>query len=157
MAGDVLSHSIQGLACFHGLNRPKHEIFGSGVFTQIRPVREGDQGTRKKKSLILVGLGLEIAILYFLALCISLRKCKHCRWHRWILLLELVLKQWTLLSIILSAFGGWRKLCFAKKRTNFLNFIYMLRACLVPSWAQQMKAPHLEWASPLYWRKHNLI
>jgi hypothetical protein len=30
------------------LKGPKHEIFGSGVFTQIRPVCVGDIGTRPK-------------------------------------------------------------------------------------------------------------
>jgi hypothetical protein len=32
------------------LKGPKHEIFEHGVFAQIRPVREGDLGTRPKNS-----------------------------------------------------------------------------------------------------------
>ncbi len=34
--------------CFSFLKGPKLEIFGSMVFTQIRPVRVGDLGTRPK-------------------------------------------------------------------------------------------------------------
>jgi hypothetical protein len=42
------------------------EIFGSGVFTQIRPVWVGDLGTKKIQQWD--GLCLKIANLYFLAL-----------------------------------------------------------------------------------------
>jgi hypothetical protein len=34
-----------------GLKGPKHEIFESGFFTQIRPVRVGDLGTDEKKEI----------------------------------------------------------------------------------------------------------
>jgi hypothetical protein len=49
------------------LKGPKLEIFGSGVFTHIRPVWVGDLGTRPKNP-NWDGLGLKIANLYFLAL-----------------------------------------------------------------------------------------
>ena len=49
------------------LKGPKLEIFGSRVFPQIRPVCVGDLGTRRKNSKF-HGLGLKIAVLYFLAL-----------------------------------------------------------------------------------------
>jgi hypothetical protein len=44
------------------LKGPKLEIFGSRVFTQIRPVWVGDLGTRQK-NLKFYGLGLKIAVL----------------------------------------------------------------------------------------------
>ncbi len=47
---------------------PKLEIFGSRVYTQIRTVWVGVLGTRPKNFKILMGLGLNIAIFYFLAL-----------------------------------------------------------------------------------------
>jgi hypothetical protein len=46
---------------------PKLEIFGSRVFTQIRPVWVGDLGTRQKNP-TMGWFMLEIANLYFLAL-----------------------------------------------------------------------------------------
>jgi hypothetical protein len=49
----------------------KLEIFGFGVFTQIRPVWVGDRGTRSKIHNF-DALGLKIAVLYFLALKIFL-------------------------------------------------------------------------------------
>ena len=49
------------------LKGPKFEIFGSGVFTQIRPVWVGDLGTRPKIQNF-DGLDLKIALSYFLAL-----------------------------------------------------------------------------------------
>jgi hypothetical protein len=52
---------------FLGLKGPKHELFGFGFFTLIKPIWIGDLGTRPKKN-IWDGLGLKIAILYFLAL-----------------------------------------------------------------------------------------
>jgi hypothetical protein len=35
---------------FHSLKGPKHEIFESRFFTEIRPVRIGDLGTGEKKN-----------------------------------------------------------------------------------------------------------
>ncbi len=59
---------------------PKLEIFGSRVFTQIRPVWVGDLGTSPKNSKFR-WFRLEIAVLYFLALpATALKKIKHCRW-----------------------------------------------------------------------------
>jgi hypothetical protein len=49
------------------LQGPKLEIFGASVFTQIRPVWVGDLGTMQKNQNF-DGLGLNIAVLYFLAL-----------------------------------------------------------------------------------------
>jgi hypothetical protein len=48
-----------------GLKGPKHEIFGSGVFTQIRPVWVGalELGQQIKK---IYGFGLKITIFVFL-------------------------------------------------------------------------------------------
>jgi hypothetical protein len=37
---------LYGTTCLKG---PKHEIFESGFFTEIRPVRIGDLGTGEKK------------------------------------------------------------------------------------------------------------
>ncbi len=54
-----------------------HEIFGSGVLTQIRSVSVGDLGTRPK----IQNLGLKTAILYFLALSPA-EKFKRCRRSR---------------------------------------------------------------------------
>jgi len=39
-----------------GLKGPKHEIFASGFFTEIRPVRIGDLGTGEKNEFSLVGV-----------------------------------------------------------------------------------------------------
>ncbi len=39
---------------FSELKGPKHEIFGSGVFTQIRSVWVGDLGTRQKIQVLVV-------------------------------------------------------------------------------------------------------
>jgi hypothetical protein len=39
--------SLKGLR--YGLKGPKHEIFESAFFTEIRPVRIGDLGTGEKK------------------------------------------------------------------------------------------------------------
>jgi hypothetical protein len=49
------------------LKGPKLEIFGSGVFAQIRPIWVGDLGTRPKNP-TMGCLCLKIANLYFLAL-----------------------------------------------------------------------------------------
>jgi hypothetical protein len=49
------------------LKGPKLEIFGSGVFTQIRPVWVGDLELGQKIQQW-DGLGLKIINLYFLAL-----------------------------------------------------------------------------------------
>jgi hypothetical protein len=49
------------------LKGPKLEIFGTGVFAQIRPVWVGDLGTRPKYSK-LGWFRPEIVILYFLTL-----------------------------------------------------------------------------------------
>jgi hypothetical protein len=38
------------------LKGPKHEIFESGLFTQIRPEREGDFGTGEKNEISQVGV-----------------------------------------------------------------------------------------------------
>ncbi len=40
--------TIKGLSNVGSLKGPKLEIFGSGIFTQIRPVRVGDLGTKPK-------------------------------------------------------------------------------------------------------------
>jgi hypothetical protein len=50
------------------LKGPKLEIFGSRVLTHIRPVWVGDLGTRQKIIQNFDGLGLKIAVLYFLVL-----------------------------------------------------------------------------------------
>jgi hypothetical protein len=54
---------ICALLCMR-LKRPKHEIFGSRVFTLIRTALVGDLGTKPKIQNFDV-LGLKIAILYF--------------------------------------------------------------------------------------------
>jgi hypothetical protein len=54
------------------LKGPKLEIFGSRVFPQIRPVWVGDLGTRRKNSKF-DGLGVKIAVLYFLAMSPTLQ------------------------------------------------------------------------------------
>ncbi len=46
----VLVHTQKELIeMFLSLKGPKHEIFESGFFTEIRPVRIGDLGTGEKK------------------------------------------------------------------------------------------------------------
>ncbi len=50
--------TIKGLSNIGSLKGPKLEIFGSGIFTQIRPVRVGDLGT-KPKNLKVYGFGLK--------------------------------------------------------------------------------------------------
>jgi hypothetical protein len=52
--------TIKGLSNVGSLKGPKLEIFGSGIFTQIRPVRVGDLGTKPKNSKV-YGFGLKIA------------------------------------------------------------------------------------------------
>jgi hypothetical protein len=56
------SYSAKKFGILLFLKGPKHEIFGSGVFIQIRPVWVGDSGTRPKNP---KWLRLEIAVLYF--------------------------------------------------------------------------------------------
>jgi hypothetical protein len=48
------------------LKGPELEIFVAGVFTQVRPEWVGDLGTRQT-FMDFYGLGLKIAVLYFLA------------------------------------------------------------------------------------------
>ncbi len=52
--------TIKGLSNVGSLKGPKLEIFGSGIFTQIRPVRVGDLGTKPKISKV-YGFGMKIA------------------------------------------------------------------------------------------------
>jgi hypothetical protein len=66
----------------HRLKGPNLEIFGYRVFTQIRPAWVGDQGTRPKIPNF-DGLGLKIAVSYFLAMSpTSQKNVKRCRRQR---------------------------------------------------------------------------
>ncbi len=68
LSGFIYQHRFQAiLPEVDYLKGPKLEIFGSRVFTQIRPGWIGDLETRPKNSTNL-WLGVKIAILYFLAL-----------------------------------------------------------------------------------------